>query len=840
MIKRLAVALVLALTSVTVTTAVTAPPANAAASSDVTPMLTGGVVHWAGTADRDEKATDTAAATLTNSTDVGEADSPIAWNTHTLVDFHYPDAPKTDFEAGAPIMAYDETYTTDIGANGPQHYNEHFVDCDDTPDGVTCDHTVTKDIACSWTQIGGTVAAPVGPRDDFLEIWGDTQNLSCPGLEAWEQAAQHSPWNTDTPLYYELKMPDKPYETDTLGPLHLTHNATLDNECQMVARCDSDTQTGSSDVTVSCALCVTGIDFEQRDVTTGNWTPIARDQATYDGNTVRMLVTVHNATTTAIQAPVRFRDLTVKRDLVAAKNGEHPTGDQSFPANQDTTLTFDWDTNGFAWDKGATSAPHQIAVLTPYGGGRVDQLVAPRPIVLVHGLNSSAATWDSYVGDGGFVAGRRSDWIARAVQMNTSLFFGSTIHTNSGRLAEFITQLQDETGAEHIDLVGHSMGGLISRDYLNTREPSSSDGQPVVRRLVELGTPNLGTDCAALGVAAAAVLAHPAAVFALTTIAQLTPAYLSVFNRQMPGFNGTKVSVEAGDIGSHLFCNPANEHDDEIVPVSSAWWTIADHGVMAGLKHTAMTGSRAAWTSWVGPHLALDTDGHSQFAAAAPALARPTRSVRAAAAAAPSTRLAVVAAPTVPGHGRASVPVSVPRGESALAVQLVAGSTVDAQLVNPAGRVVDSQRGTSAAGSLGLRSLHVSKPTAGRWTVQLANTGGTVQPTVAEAGLVGDPVSAAGQVKQATKGGPLTLTMRLRKSGRAYPGQHVTARVRFEALSKPTQVTLHDDGRNGDAHARDGIYSARLPRRAAGTVDVLATAATGHGTAWAALQYLAS
>jgi hypothetical protein len=110
-------------------------------------------------------------------------------------------------------------------------------------------------------------------------------------------------------LQYELKAPVKPMETDTLGLLNLTHNVTYDGYCQMVSECDSDVQTGASSVTVSCALCVTAIDFEQKDVTTGKWTPIARDQATYDGNTVRVLVTVHNATNIAIQAPVRFRDL---------------------------------------------------------------------------------------------------------------------------------------------------------------------------------------------------------------------------------------------------------------------------------------------------------------------------------------------------------------------------------------------------------------------------------------------------------------------------------------------------------------------------------------------------
>ena len=123
--------------------------------------------------------------------------------------------------------------------------------------------------------------------------------------------------------------------------------------------------------------------------------------------------------------------------------------------------------------------------------------------------------------------------------------------------------------------------------------------------------------------------------------------------------------------------------------------------------------------------------------------------------------------------------VTVPRGESALAVQLVAGPAVDARLINPQGHVVTTQRGSSAEGSLGMRSLRVAEPAPGRWTVRLTDTGGQAQPAVAEAWLAGDPVTATAQVAQARKGAPLTVTMRLRKGGRAYPGQRVTARERF-------------------------------------------------------------
>jgi hypothetical protein len=361
----------------------------------------------------------------------------------------------------------------------------------------------------------------------------------------------------------------------------------------------------------------------------------------------------------------------------------------------------------------------------------------------------------------------------------------------------------------------------------------------VITRLVELGTPNMGTPCATVGSAVAGTLLTPGTLLGLTTIIQLTPQYLSGFNRAMPGFNGTKVSVEAGDIGTRKLCNPSSENDDEIVPVSSAWWTIPDHGVMAGLKHTEMTGSRTAWTAWVGPHLAVDTDGHPQFGQTA-AFAAPSAAARRLAAATPPSRLAAATAVTLGAKRSTTVRVKVPRGDTALAIQLVAGSAVNASLINPAGHVVATQRGPSAEGSLGLRGLQVSKPTAGSWTLRLTNTGSRALPTVAEAWLVRDALTASAHAAQKAKRGPLTVTVQLRRSGRAYLGQPVTAKLRFESGGRATSVWLHDDGRGGDARARDGIYSARVSRPASGLVDLVTTATTKAGNAYSVLRYTAS
>ena len=58
----------------------------------------------------------------------------------------------------------------------------------------------------------------------------------------------------------------------------------------------------------------------------------------------------------------------------------------------------------------------------------------------------------------------------------------------ASRLAEAVARLRRETGAEQVDIVGHSMGGVIAAWYIN-----QLGGHAHVRRLITLGTPGLGT-----------------------------------------------------------------------------------------------------------------------------------------------------------------------------------------------------------------------------------------------------------------------------------------------------------------------------------------------------------
>ncbi|MFP6870251.1 MAG: alpha/beta hydrolase [Nitrospinota bacterium] len=133
-----------------------------------------------------------------------------------------------------------------------------------------------------------------------------------------------------------------------------------------------------------------------------------------------------------------------------------------------------------------------------------------RPIVLVHGLNRTGRIW--MVADDGH--GNRSSGAGSMVEFlrengypniyintfpdtrNTSLF------GNANRLKEWIEETKKRFRAKTVDIVAHSLGGLIARAYL--QEMSRNDDKTVnpvrygkdVKRLIMIAIPHLGSPLA--------------------------------------------------------------------------------------------------------------------------------------------------------------------------------------------------------------------------------------------------------------------------------------------------------------------------------------------------------
>jgi pimeloyl-ACP methyl ester carboxylesterase len=99
------------------------------------------------------------------------------------------------------------------------------------------------------------------------------------------------------------------------------------------------------------------------------------------------------------------------------------------------------------------------------------------PVVLVHGV----------LGDPTNFATLRRHLARHGVRRFSSFAYRPRLDYQrlAGTFREHVERVCDETGAERVDVVAHSMGGLVARYAMQT------GGAAEVRRLVTLGTPYL-------------------------------------------------------------------------------------------------------------------------------------------------------------------------------------------------------------------------------------------------------------------------------------------------------------------------------------------------------------
>ena len=164
----------------------------------------------------------------------------------------------------------------------------------------------------------------------------------------------------------------------------------------------------------------------------------------------------------------------------------------------------------------------------------------PYPIIFVHGLNSSSETWntssDYYDSQYGFTFGGRFDFCLNADGNNTTTnknFYptpgadiaafeslvvngdyyyvnfnvnpngavGTSVLSNQSAVAKQGAALQKAieriltiTGKDKVILVGHSMGGLASREYVQNESNWQADNKHHVAKILTLGTPHGGSN----------------------------------------------------------------------------------------------------------------------------------------------------------------------------------------------------------------------------------------------------------------------------------------------------------------------------------------------------------
>lgn len=111
----------------------------------------------------------------------------------------------------------------------------------------------------------------------------------------------------------------------------------------------------------------------------------------------------------------------------------------------------------------------------------------PRPIVMLHGYAQ---------GRGSFaVLAERLRRAGLGPLVGFEYWTMAKVERSAARLARLVARVRADTGAPRVDLVGHSMGGVVARAYV-----AWHGGGEVVRNLVTLGSPHRGTRAARFGV----------------------------------------------------------------------------------------------------------------------------------------------------------------------------------------------------------------------------------------------------------------------------------------------------------------------------------------------------
>lgn len=296
----------------------------------------------------------------------------------------------------------------------------------------------------------------------------------------------------------------------------------------------------------------------------------------------------------ALHDPVTVKFL-LDGELIEAAKCEILVGEKACQTEMFPSLGWHWLPNG---------EPRPKATLTATVGSPRDVTgqvsVVARPVVLVHGLNSDWRAWTNYLGPNGYLAGIGLQGFAVGDgQFPGVLNTGSladptkrtnTIAQNAKILGDYIDAVRKETGAQQVDLVGHSMGGLISRYYLDKYMEEDK-----VAQLIMLGTPMAGSACANL----------PASLgILIPAVFEIRPSYVKdIFNQQITHRRGVPFYMLAGTQIVKALQSPCTDVPTDIVVSVSSATAIPLHARDLPLLHTALNTSRIVFDDFVSPLL---------------------------------------------------------------------------------------------------------------------------------------------------------------------------------------------------------------------------------------------
>jgi len=570
---------------------------------------------------------------------------------------------------------------------------------------------------------------------------------------------------------------------------------------------------------------------------------------TVDGNHVTALVDLVNRGSQPIQLTVQLLDTYPASPVALA------TVSTTVPAGQTERLTLSFRVERMAWNAaGDRTAQRPLVARLQTSDGvvvsspAVELQVSPRPVMLVHGYNDDETGWSDYVDPKNPNSTRllaRSGLTGVAPTFDTGrkgpLVLTKTIDQNAQLLKTAITELKSLYKAEQIDIVAHSMGGLISRRYIARYMSSTAD----VGRLIMLGTPNAGTRSATAAILSSAVAGQWLdGIFPVRypAIVELTQSSARLFNLT----NSERRGVGFYAVAGNYFCprngiqaaNPLEEDPDDIAVARSSVFAIRLDGRWTypgpaspgcGGDHRAMRSSSSEsggsiFELYVAPILRRvgPTNAPEQIAQLEQA---ETESP------ADPLQYTTVQTATVRAGTPVTLSQAVEAGGPATFIVVGEPAQVTVRLRSPSGAEYTpaSLSGAEYAqltdGFVPMTIYKVPSPEAGTWQILVDATAqapvngvivaalGAMENAIQLTVAVGDP--AAGQA------GLIKAT--LRNGAAPIPGAALSAVVQPPSGGKLI-LTLRDDGASGDGAAGDGVYAATVSAQADGVYAAVVTA----------------
>lgn len=177
------------------------------------------------------------------------------------------------------------------------------------------------------------------------------------------------------------------------------------------------------------------------------------------------------------------------------------------------------------------------------------QIAKKRPVLLLHGLFHNRAVW--------FLMKQRLEQCGfTVVAVNLPAF--EMVETLTRKIADTVEETLVTYDAEQVDIVGHSMGGLLARYYIEFM-----GGDKRVNHCVMLGTPNAGS--------------------------KLAPFTLSPMGRDLMPGSALLTELNAAPINANVrYFSIFSHHDNLVIPAESAELPGAETIAVEWLGHNSL------------------------------------------------------------------------------------------------------------------------------------------------------------------------------------------------------------------------------------------------------------